>query len=253
MSWGPARRPVVRLSSAPTRICCETRVTVPNVPVPESEAELLRRGRDLSGETLGEVAARFGLDVPASLVRAKGWVGVLVERALGASAGSRSEPDFPQLGIELKTLPVDQQGQPRESTFVCTIELSRIPEIEWDESRVKKKLGRVLWFPVQADRAIPVAQRRLGEPLLWTPDIEEEAALRFDWEELAGRIACGGTESVTAHLGQYLQVRPKAANSRVVRRVMDGAGEPYRANPRGFYLRTVFTQALLAKHYAAMR
>jgi DNA mismatch repair protein MutH len=88
---------------------------------------------------------------------------------------------------------------------------------------------------------------------LWSPNEEEEAALRFDWEELAGQIACAGSDSVTAHLGRHLQVRPKAAHSRVKRRVMDGEGAPYSANPRGFYLRTSFTRALLTKHYAAMR
>ena len=223
------------------------------VESPASEAELLQRARDLAGVTLGAVARQFGLAVPETLLRAKGWVGMLVEKALGASAGSRAEPDFPALGIELKTLPIEASGQPRESTFVCTVELSRIPEIEWGESRVKKKLDRVLWFPVEAERAIPMHERRLGEPLLWSPAPDEEAALRFDWEELAGRIACFGTESVTAHLGQFLQVRPKAAHSRVKTRVVDGAGEPYAANPRGFYLRTAFTHALLQKHYAGMR
>jgi len=220
---------------------------------PASEAELLQRARALAGVSLGEVAQRLGAVVPETLARAKGWVGMLVEKALGASAGSRSEPDFPALGIELKTLPIDRTGVPRESTFVCTVELSRIPEIEWPESRVKKKLDRVLWFPVQADRELPMPERRLGEPLLWSPAPDEEALLRFDWEELAGRIACFGTQSVTAHLGQFLQVRPKAAHSRIQTRVIDGAGEPYAANPRGFYLRTTFTHALLRKHYAGMR
>jgi len=223
------------------------------VEPPASDTELLQSARELAGVSLGEVARRFGVVVPDSLLRAKGWVGMLVEKALGASAGSRSEPDFPALGIELKTLPIDASGVPRESTFVCTIELSRIPEIEWDESRVKKKLDRVLWFPVEAAREIPMSERRLGEPLLWSPDRDEEAQLRFDWEDLAGRIACFGTESVTAHLGQFLQVRPKAAHSRVKTRVVDGEGEPYAANPRGFYLRTAFTQALLQKHYTGMR
>jgi DNA mismatch repair protein MutH len=223
------------------------------VEPPASDAVLLGRARELAGVSLGEIAGQFGLLVPESQLRAKGWVGMLVEKALGASAGSRAEPDFPALGIELKTLPIDASGQPRESTFVCTVELNRIPEIEWDESRVKKKLDHVLWFPVEAERAIPMHERRLGEPLLWAPAPEEEAALRFDWEELAGRIACFGTESVTAHLGQFLQVRPKAAHSRVKTRVVDGTGEPYSANPRGFYLRTAFTQALLAKHYARLR
>lgn len=220
---------------------------------PSSEAELVRRARQLAGCSLGEVADRLGAVVPDNQRRAKGWVGVLVEKALGATAQSRSEPDFPELGIELKTLPIGVSGEPRESTFVCTIELNRIPEIEWGESRVKKKLDRVLWFPVQAAPEIPMRDRQLGEPLLWSPDADEESALRFDWEELAGRIACFGTQSVTAHLGQYLQVRPKAAHSRVRTRVMDGEGELYNANPRGFYLRTQFTLGLLKKHYARMR
>lgn len=187
------------------------------------------------------------------MARAKGWVGNLIETALGASAGSRAEPDFPELGVELKTLPIDRDGQPRETTFVCTIELSRIPEIEWPESRVKKKLSRVLWIPVEADPLLPIAERRVGAALLWSPDAEEEAELRFDWEELAGQIACAGAASVTARIGKYLQVRPKAAHGGVRRRVLDGAGEVYAANPRGFYLRTCFTSALLRKHYAGMR
>ena len=188
--------------------------------------------------------------MPTDLKRHKGWVGALIERQLGASAGSRSEPDFPQLGVELKTLPVDARGKPKESTFVCTIELNRIAEIEWHESRVSLKLARVLWVPVEAEPGIPIAQRRIGEPLLWTRTAEDERLLRFDWEELAGLIACGQAESVTAHLGRFLQVRPKAANSRVRRRVVDGEGSAYSANPRGFYLRTQFTERLLKQHYA---
>lgn len=217
---------------------------------PRDEAELAARARGLSGMTLAELAGAEGLNVPPSLARAKGWVGMLVERALGASAGSSAEPDFPELGIELKTLPVDARGRPQESTFVCTIELNRIPEIEWAESRVRKKLARVLWVPVLSAPELPIAQRRLGEPLLWSPDRVEEADLSFDWEELAGTIARSGTESVTAHLGRFLQVRPKAAHSRIQRRVVDAEGRPYLANPRGFYLRPSFTRALLEKHYA---
>lgn len=217
---------------------------------PGSEAELLARARALAGRTLGEIAEGLGQSVPLDLKRHKGWVGALLERQLGASAGSRAEPDFPGLGVELKTLPVDARGRPRESTFVCTIELERLADLEWAESRVALKLARVLWVPVEAQATLALGERRVGEPLLWSPSAEDEALLRFDWEELAGLIACGQTESVSAHLGRYLQVRPKAANSRVKRRVVDSDGFSYSANPRGFYLRTQFTERLLAAHYA---
>ena len=220
------------------------------VPAPQSEAELVARARAIAGRTLREIADRLGEPVPPDLKRHKGWVGSLLERQLGASAGSRAEPDFPELGVELKTLPVDARGRPRESTFVCTIELERLAEMEWAESRVALKLARVLWIPVEADAALALGERRIGAALLWSPSDEDEALLRFDWEELAGLIACGQTESVTAHLGRYLQVRPKAANSHVKRRVVDSDGLAYSANPRGFYLRTQFTERLLAAHYS---
>jgi len=216
---------------------------------PTSEDELLCRARALSGRTLGELARSFGVDPPADLRRAKGFGGQLLERALGASAGSRGEPDFRALGVELKSLPVDRAGRPRESTFVCTIALSRLGDVEWEASLVKKKLARVLWIPVEGERQIAPADRRIGEPLLWSPTPEEEAALRFDWEELAGLIGRGDVESLTAHFGTWLQVRPKARDSHALRRGTDTDGAFFATLPRGFYLRARFTARLIETHY----
>ncbi len=216
---------------------------------PQSEADLVSRARELAGTTLGAIAARLGVDVPPDQRRAKGWVGTLVERALGAAAGSRAQPDFEQIGVELKTLPVDARGKPRESTFVCTIPLAEIGAVEWQRSRVRRKLARVLWVPVQAQPALAMAERRVGEALLWSPDADDEAVLRFDWEELAGRIGTGDVESISGHLGRFLQVRPKAADSHARTRGFDADGAPLWTLPRGFYLRAAFTARILERHY----
>ncbi len=220
---------------------------------PTDERELIERARSLAGRSLGEIAARYGEPVPRDLTRAKGWVGQMVERALGATAGSRDLPDFAELGIELKTLPVDDRGRPCESTFVCTVPLDEVGEVPWDRSRVRRKLARVLWVPVQGRRSIAVVDRRVGSPLVWSPGPEEEAQLRFDWEELAGLIGRGDIEAVTGHLGRYLQVRPKAAHSRVRRRSIDAEGVLGRTMPRGFYLRPAFTAQILERHYVLPR
>lgn len=217
---------------------------------PRDEAELLTRARALSGATLAEVAEQFSLLAPADLRRAKGFVGALIERALGATAGSRAAPDFEALGIELKTLPVDSRGRALESTFVCTIPLAEIGEVEWASSRVRRKLLRVLWVPVQGERQIAVSERRIGEPLLWSLTPEVEAALRFDWEELAGIIGRGDVETITGHIGRCLQIRPKAKDSHARRRGVDADGVGFAALPRGFYLRATFTSEILRQNYA---
>lgn len=220
---------------------------------PATEAELIERAQALAGMRLAELAERFATPVPPDLRRAKGFVGGLVERALGATAGSRALPDFPELAIELKTLPVDRAGVPVESTFVCTIPLTEIGSVEWVDSRVRRKLTKVLWLPVEGERAIPVGERRLGQALLYQLSADDEAVLRADWEELAGYIGRGHVEALTGHLGRFLQIRPKAAHSRARRVGIDADGAPFAALPKGFYLRPSFTRALLERHFALPR
>jgi DNA mismatch repair protein MutH len=220
---------------------------------PASAEELLARAHALAGLTLGALARQLEVPVPPDLRRAKGWVGGLLEAALGATASSRAQPDFEELGIELKTLPVTLAGIPLETTFVCHIPLADMARVEWSESRVFRKLRRVLWVPVQGERSVPVEARRIGTALLWSPSPEEELDLRFDWEELAGMIGAGRVEDITGHLGRYLQVRPKAANSHARCQGTGSDGAMIATLPRGFYLRTAFTARILARNFALSR
>ncbi|WP_374058146.1 DNA mismatch repair endonuclease MutH [Candidatus Pantoea persica] len=217
---------------------------------PENETMLLSRAYALAGQTLAALAAQARLPMPADFKRDKGWVGMLLERHLGASAGSKAEQDFAHLGIELKTIPVDAQGKPLETTFVCVAPLTGNSGITWETSHVRHKLARVLWIPVEGDRAIPLAQRRVGAPLLWRPNEEEEQMLRQDWEELMDMIVLGQVEHITARHGAWLQIRPKAANSRALTEGIGEHGEPIMTLPRGFYLKKSFTAPLLARHFS---
>lgn len=207
----------------------------------------MQRVQSLWGCTLGEVARALGRDVPTSLARDKGFVGILLEAALVATATSKPEPDFPQLGVEMKSVPIDPDGRPRETTFVCTAELDELMSRTWPTSRVKKKLSRVLFMPIEAHPGIDVKDRRIGAGFLWTPSPEEEAALQADWEMHADLIRQGFVDALTAEHGEVLQMRPKAANNKARRRLSDDEGEGYETLPRGFYLRRGFTEYLLSQ------
>ncbi len=220
---------------------------------PQDQEELLDRAHQLAGLTLGEVANLAGVAVPSSLRRAKGWIGGTIERLLGATAGSRTGPDFPELGVELKTLPVDSGGKPLESTFVCTIDLLQIAHHEFDKSRLWSKLHRVLWVPVEGVRHLSVASRRVGTAILWSPSDEERKQLRADWEQLSLLIAQGRTGEITGHLGEALQVRPKAARGSSRLRAFDEDGAFYDEQPKGFYLRASFTGEILRRHFGGQQ
>lgn len=212
---------------------------------PVDEKELLHTAVELAGCTLGELAGRHGVAVPRDLKRAKGWVGELLEAALGATAGSRPVPDFADLGIELKTLPLNSRHEPQESTFVCTAPLANTIGLRWSNSTVKAKLDRVLWVPVEAAHDVPVARRRIGRALLWSPSPKDAAILREDWEEHIERIALGYLDELDARLGTYLQVRPKALNRDDRTTAVSRLGAPANALRRGFYLRTCFTRKIV--------
>lgn len=225
-------------------------VIAPLTSPPETEAQLLAQAQRLAGYTLGELAELAGMPTPRDLKRDKGWIGVLLERWLGASAGSKPEQDFAALGVELKTIPIDPLGGPLETTFVCVAPLTGNTGVVWETSHVRHKLKRVLWVPVEGSRTIPLAERRVGSPLLWSPDADEEQQLRQDWEELMDLIVLGQVTRITARHGEVLQLRPKAANSKALTEAVGEHGEPILTLPRGFYLKKNFTRALLARHFA---
>ncbi len=217
---------------------------------PASIDDLCQRARALAGQSIATLAQRQNITVPTDLRQHKGWQGQLIEMSLGASAGSKPLPDFPKLGIELKTIPINQQHKPCETTFVASIPLLTINQETWQTSLVRKKLARVLWVPIEGDRAIPLAQRKIGMPLLWEMDAAFETVLQRDWEELTEMICLGQLEKITARLGTYLHVRPKAANAKSLCWGIGQTGEKILTLPRGFYLRTMFTRELLAQYYA---
>ncbi|RME23053.1 MAG: DNA mismatch repair endonuclease MutH [Deltaproteobacteria bacterium] len=220
---------------------------VPPPPPPRDEAELVDRARRLAGLTLGRLAAERRIQVPQDLRRAKGWAGLVLEQALGATASSRALPDFPDLGVELKSIPVDERGRPRESTYVCTAPLDGTMPRQWRRSWVYKKLARVLWIPLVSPRGSGPADRIVGSPVLWTPDADEEAVLRADYEELTELIDMGRVWQLDARRGRALQLRPKGAHGDHLVWALDEEAEWVRTSPRGFYLRARFTGEVLAR------
>ncbi len=210
----------------------------------------MQRARCLAGRRLNELARELKVPVPARVNRAKGWTGTLLETALGATAASLPEPDFQAIGVELKTVPVHPDGRPRESTYVCTLPSPGGGPPLWQHSNVRRKLARVLFVPVVYETGAGFADRIIGTPIIWSPSAEEEAALRADWEELMDLACTGKVESITAHHGTHLQIRPKAANSKARQRGVGEDGAPAQTLPRGFYLRASFTASIFQRCYA---
>lgn len=214
----------------------------------KNEHELLERCKLIEGLTLSQLAQALALQIPNQPTLRKGWVGQAIERALGTTAGTQAKPDFSELGIELKTLPLNHLGRPAESTFITTIPLLTVHKETWKQSLCFAKLKRILWIPIESDQQIPFQHRRIGQALLWSPSPAQEIVLAEDWHELSFMIGTGRLEQIDANIGQYLQVRPKAATGKSLCYGYDETGQTIQTLPRGFYLRSRFTAMILTPY-----
>ena len=208
------------------------------------EQTLYRCAQAMTGATLGELARKHNNTIPPHLQRHKGWVGHLIEQELGIPLNAEDGPDFPTLGIELKTLPVNMHGDPLESTYICTAPFGP-QDFSWEHSRVYRKIARVLWIPVEGTAQLPLAARRIGPPLLWSPPPTIARVLAQDWEDLTTALAVGEISQLSARQGKYLQIRPKAAHARIHSSQLHADGTLSTWVPRGFYLRRTCTQQIV--------
>lgn len=216
---------------------------------PKSTQDLLENARAIAGLRLGHLARRLEWSVPGDLRRHKGWIGRLLETALGADAGNASV-DFAGLGVELKTIPVDRRGRPRETTFVCSVPLASPDETSWETSRTRTKLETVLWIPILNGDDLAIGDRLVGSPLLWSPSPSEERLLAEDWREHLDVIRRGCVDEITARDGRALQIRPKGADADSTTWTVGPDGDAVLTQPRAFYLRTSFTASVLERYFA---
>lgn len=219
-----------------------------NIAPPLTRPELIGRAKNIAGLTIQQLANMMGKSVPQSSTHAKGWFGNLLELSLGANAASAPEPDFMNLGIELKSIPIGENGKPKESTYICVTQLDPVALSSWESSLVKCKLTEVLWIPFEASKNTPVPLRRIGSPVLWQPSKTQEKQLKDDWQELCDIIVLGNIDKISSSMGKYLQIRPKAAHSKSLTKDKNQSGENKLTLPRGFYLRPSFTHSIISNN-----
>ncbi len=214
------------------------------LPEPQSFSELKLRLDTINGQTIAALAAAAGLEIPSAMVHAKGFAGQLIELHLGACAGSRPIPDFPALGLELKTLPVDEKLQPLESTFLCHAPLTGVRSLTFEQTTLFNKIRSILFVLLQGSRAIALPDRHVLGYFHFIPSAEELQTIRDDWSELMEMVSLGEVNSITARIGTIIQMRPKAASGRNLTCCTGPDGRMIKTRPRGFYLRREFTAAL---------
>lgn len=218
-------------------------------PPPQSFEELIDALNAIVGKNFLELSQRCGVTLPSSTLHGKGFAGELIELCTGASAGNSSIPDFPNLGLELKTIPVDENLKPLESAFVSYAPLTNIRDLNFENSTLYIKLSRVLFVVLLAPRNLDLASRKVLGYFFWQPNLEELSKIRADFNELMEMVKTGQIDKISARLGTVVQLRPKCADGKQTTACIGPLGSLIKTRPRGFYLRRTFIEALLQRYW----
>lgn len=201
------------------------------------------------GKSIATLATLANMPLPISTTYGKGFTGELIEKHLGASADNLPIPDFPNLGLELKTIPVDASLKALESTFLCHAPLTNIRNLCFENSFLYSKIKRVLFVLVKASRDLAFEDRTVLGYFFYTPTDEDFAILKSDFNELYEMVKTGQVNSIDARIGQYIQMRPKGANGKALTTCIGPDGSLIYTRPRGFYMRRSFTQELINRNF----
>lgn len=213
---------------------------------PKDIATLTKRLNLILGRSIGELATIAKVALPESNLACKGISGQLIEIFLGANAHNLSEPDFINLQIELKTLPVNQDLVPQESTFICSADINPERFILFERSALYHKLKHVLFVLLQAPKGLAIKDRRIIGYFFYQPSKEELELIATDYNEFCELIFSSQARNINGSLGNIIQMRPKAANSNVFTPIRDNQGQTTYVSPKGYYLRARYTKQLVA-------
>ena len=214
---------------------------------PKTVDELVARLNDIAGMTIADLARLAEVALPISPLHGKGFQGELIERFLGASAPGLPVPDFTELGIELKSVPLSADMQPLESTFICSAPLTGIRGLMFEDSVLWHKLRQVLYVFIVSPREYMYEDRYIAGFQFWAPSADDKKIIQQDYEELMEMVATGHIDDITARFGTVIQLRPKAADGSALTDCPGPDGEIIRVRPRGFYMRRSFMLELMAR------
>ena len=214
--------------------------------------ELKKKLQSIFGLSIKDLAQKTNTPLPYSLKTNKGYIGNLIEKYLGVLSQLKNaqSPDFPKLGIELKTIPIDYNKKVLETTFVSYSRLKDLQGISWRNSFVYKKINHILWIPILVNKNQGFQERKIGQGFFHRLNQKEEQNLQKDWEEITENILLGRHDLLNSRLGEYLQIRPKSLNNKAKTKTTNQDGDLEYLAPKGFYLKKNFTQKIIDKNFS---
>ena len=205
--------------------------------------ELIERVELLKGQTVTNLLGAKDYD------KGKGAIGQIIEReGFGVANNSDANPDFKNLGIELKVLPLKTAAKGlsvKERTKVCSINYNGLINEKWISSHAKNKLQKILFVFYYYDKSIPVNSKIL-DYLLFELENSSEPLIKEDWERTKDLVKEGKAHLLSESQNVILAASRSGAGKLPESQWPDQPNKKYsaKAKQRAFSLKPSFTKTL---------
>lgn len=214
---------------------------------PSNRESIVEYAYLLEGHTLRESC---DVDVQESKKGNKGGLGQAVEYYyFKYELNSDQEPDFPEVGMELKTTPIKRNKNKsisaKERLVLTMIDYFKVVDETWETSTCLEKMRDILLISYLHEPKKNVFDYEIEYARPQDFPAEDMAVIQDDWETIVEKVRQGRAHELSGGDTHYLEACTKSANSSI-RRPQPFSDIP--AKPRAFALKSSYMTAFYNKN-----
>ena len=208
-------------------------------------SDLLRVYTEIQGIPFRELAETLGYDISKDPKSMKSAAGDIAELVAWKKPDSLPQADLSEFDIEVKTVPLDLIGSPRENTKITALNYKSLLKEKWETSHVYEKVRVVLFVPIVKEDVDRPEAWYVRSPFIWMPSRDQFAVIRKDWETIR-RMVRRGEKLTTKGVGEYLIANTSGqGKGRDDRSYQLADGRTIDVKTRAFFLRKKFVAEVL--------
>ena len=178
----------------------------------------------------------------------KGASGLIVENLLGVENNNRDEADLPEIGCEIKILPLQLNCngdiKAKEPTAIQMINYCQVAKEVWETAKLRTKINITFWVVYLAKengKALNQDDYVIVDYFLDHPTATQLEVFKKDWEEIQQYIIKGDADKLSCSMGVFIEPKTKGANNQDKTDAPDGKGGLIKVRRRAFYYKKNYT------------
>ena len=206
--------------------------------------EIIKKSK---GKTIRQIKAELNIEKETMK---KGASGLIVENLLGLNNNNEADADIPEIGCEIKILPLQKNNngeiKAKEPTQIQMINYFEVASETWENAKIRKKITLTFWIVYLAkenSKSLDQNDYRIIDYFVDHPDCSKIKIFRKDWEDIRDYIIKGLGDKLSCSMGIYIEPKTKGANNRDLTNAPDGKGGSIKVRRRAFYYKKNYTNS----------